>query len=98
MANPGGTVAAAAPRRGWAILAGVLLIFVGMEALAAPYIAALFATLWVAWGLVFGGVAELISAYSAHDNRLWKVLIGALYALTGMYMLMNPGPACWRWR
>ena len=91
MANPGGTVAAAAPRRGWAILAGVLLIFVGMEALAAPYIAALFATLWVAWGLVFGGVAELISAYSAHDNRLWKVLIGALYALTGMYMLINPG-------
>ena len=63
-----------------------------MEALAAPYIAALFATLWVAWGLVFGGVAELISAYSADENRLWKVLIGILYALVGVYILVNPGP------
>jgi len=32
MGNPGATVAAERPRRGWAILARVLLIFVGMEA------------------------------------------------------------------
>jgi uncharacterized membrane protein HdeD (DUF308 family) len=79
-------------RRGWAIAAGVLLIIVGIEALGAPYIAALFATFWVAWGLIFGGVAELISAYSASENRLWKVLMGILYLAVGTYMLLNPGP------
>jgi len=77
--------------RGWAIAAGVLLIIVGLEALAAPYIAALFATLLVAWGLVFGGVAELISAYGASENRMWKVIMGLLYLAVGIYMLMNPG-------
>jgi uncharacterized membrane protein HdeD (DUF308 family) len=78
--------------RGWAIAAGVLLIFAGFEALASPYFAALFASLWVAWGLVFGGAAELLSAYSMAENRMWKVLLGLLYLAVGVYMLMNPGP------
>ena len=58
--------------RGWAIAAGVLLIIVGLEALAAPYIAALFATLLVAWGLVFGGVASVTTApNSANYETVW---------------------------
>jgi uncharacterized membrane protein HdeD (DUF308 family) len=77
--------------RTWAIVAGVLLIIVGIEALAAPYIAALFAALWVAWGLVFGGVAELISAFSSAENRVWKAIVGLLYLAVGVYMLFNPG-------
>jgi len=77
--------------RGWAIAAGVLLIIVGIEALAAPYLAALVAAFWVAWGLVFGGVAEMISAYSSSENRLWKVLLGVLYLVVGIYILMHPG-------
>lgn len=78
-------------RRGWAIAAGVLLVIVGFEALAAPYLAALFAALWIAWGLVFGGVAELISAFSAAENRLWKTLRGLLYIFVGTYVLRSPG-------
>jgi uncharacterized membrane protein HdeD (DUF308 family) len=77
--------------RGWAIAAGILLILVGLEALASPYFAALFVALWVAWGLLFGGVAELISAYGSAENRVWKVLLGVLYVAVGVYMLMNPG-------
>ena len=78
-------------RRGWSIVAGVLLIIVGLEALAAPYLAALVAAFWVAWGLVFGGVAELISAYSSSENRLWKALLGLLYLFAGIYILVHPG-------
>jgi len=89
------SVAAAAEtgrtRRGWSIAAGVLLIIVGIEALGAPYFAALVAAFWVAWGFIFGGVAELISAYSSGENRLWKALLGLLYLLTGIYILMHPG-------
>jgi uncharacterized membrane protein HdeD (DUF308 family) len=76
---------------GWSIAAGVLLILVGIEALAAPYFAALVAAFWVAWGLVFGGVAELISAYSSSENRLWKALLGLLYLFAGIYILIHPG-------
>lgn len=47
--------------------------------------------LWVAWGLVFGGVAELISAWSSAENRLWKGALGVLYLAGGVYMLMHPG-------
>src|SRR4029450_9881661 len=46
--------------RGWSIAAGMLLIIVGIEALAAPYLAALVAPLWVALGPVFGGSAGVI--------------------------------------
>jgi uncharacterized membrane protein HdeD (DUF308 family) len=93
MAESSQSVVAATGRtsRGWSIAAGMLLIIVGIEALAAPYLAALVAALWVAWGILFGGVAELISAYSSGENRLWKVLLGVLYLAVGLYMLRNPG-------
>ena len=92
MASSVAAVAGPARRsRGWAIAAGVLLIIVGIEALAAPYLAALVAAFWVAWGLVFGGVAEMISAFSSSENRLWKVLLGVLYLVVGIYILMHPG-------
>jgi uncharacterized membrane protein HdeD (DUF308 family) len=77
--------------RGWAIAAGILLIFAGLEVLASPYFAALLVALWVAWGLVFGGVAELLSAYGAAENRAWKVVRGLLFLAVGVYMLRNPG-------
>jgi uncharacterized membrane protein HdeD (DUF308 family) len=69
----------------------VLLIIGGILALGAPFIAALFAALWVAWGLVFGGIAELVSAFSTPENRIWKVVLGLLYLAVGLYMLVQPG-------
>jgi uncharacterized membrane protein HdeD (DUF308 family) len=92
MAGPGSAAAGAVRGiRGWAIAAGILLIIAGVVALAAPFIAALVAALWVAWGLVFGGFAELVSAWSSAENRIWKGLLGLLYLAVGVYMLLNPG-------
>jgi len=36
-------------------------------------------------------IAEWVSAYGASDNRLWKVLLGALYVWVGFYLLRQPG-------
>jgi uncharacterized membrane protein HdeD (DUF308 family) len=83
--------AATGRRRGWATVAGVLLIIGGMEALASPYLAAFVVTLWVGWALIFGGVAEWVSAFGATENRVWKVLLGVLYLGAGFYMLTHPG-------
>jgi uncharacterized membrane protein HdeD (DUF308 family) len=92
MAGPGeATAGTVRSIRGWAIAAGVLMVIGGILALGAPFIAALVAALWVAWGLVFGGVAELVSAFSSGENRLWKVLLGLLYLAVGVYMLVRPG-------
>jgi uncharacterized membrane protein HdeD (DUF308 family) len=92
MAGPGeATAGTVRSIRGWAIAAGVLLIIGGILALGAPFIAALFAALWVAWGLVFGGIAELVSAFSTAENRTWKILLGLLYLAIGLYMLVRPG-------
>src|SRR5262245_17845802 len=77
--------------RWWSFAAGVIMIIGGIEALAAPFLAALVAALWVAWGLVFGGVAELISAFSSAENRVWKGLRGVLYLVAGIYILRSPG-------
>jgi uncharacterized membrane protein HdeD (DUF308 family) len=92
MASPGEAVAGAVRGlRGWAIAAGILMIAAGIAALAAPFVAALLAAFWIAWGLVFGGIAELISSWSSSENRLWKVLLGLLYLAVGLYMLFHPG-------
>src|SRR5262245_20378916 len=78
-------------RRGWAIAAGVLLVIAGMEALASPYLAAFVVTLWVGWAFLFGGIAEWVSAFTASENRAWKVLLGVLYAGAGVLVLVRPG-------
>jgi uncharacterized membrane protein HdeD (DUF308 family) len=78
-------------RRWWAVAAGVLLIFAGIEALASPYLTAFVVTRLVGWGLVFAGVAEGISAFGASENRIWKILLGALYLYVGFSMLGQPG-------
>jgi uncharacterized membrane protein HdeD (DUF308 family) len=91
MAGPGEVAGGVVRKaRGWAIAAGVLLIIGGIVALEAPYLAALVAALWVGWGLVFGGVAELISAFSGSENRIWKILLAVLYLAVGLYLLVHP--------
>ena len=37
------------------------------------------------------GIAELVSAFSTSENRVWKVLLGLLYLAVGLYMLFQPG-------
>ena len=84
MAGPGEATAGTVRKvRGWAIAAS--------PPSGSTPSAALFAALWVAWGLVFGGIAELVSAFSTSENRVWKVLLGLLYLAVGLYMLVQPG-------
>jgi len=99
MAGPSQSTLAGGVRaiRGWAIAAGVLLIIGGIVALMAPFIAALVATLWVAWGLVFGGIAELVSAYGYAENRVWKVVLGVRTSRSASTCWCTRGPGSPRW-
>jgi len=78
---------------GWSIVAGVLLILAGIAALSAPYLGAAVLTIFFAWAMVFGGVAQAIYAFSTKSSAghvIWKVLLALLYVATGIYVLFHP--------
>jgi uncharacterized membrane protein HdeD (DUF308 family) len=78
---------------GWSIAAGVILVIAGVVAIGVPWLPALVATLWIAWALVFGGVAEAIHAFDSRQGLVWRLVLGLLYIATGLYMLYRPEPA-----
>ena len=49
----------------------------------------------VGWIIVFGGIAYVASAFSARGagSFLWRLLIGIVYILGGLYLAFNPGLA-----
>lgn len=77
---------------GWSIGISVLMIAAGVLAIALPQVAGIAINLVVAWLLVFSGMAHL--AYAWHSRTTggstWEILLGALYAGIGAYMLFHP--------
>jgi uncharacterized membrane protein HdeD (DUF308 family) len=84
----------AALRRKWAwfVLLGLLLILVGMFALAAQVIASLATAVVIGWLLLFAGVAEIVGAFF---SRRWNgfflhLLSGLLSAVVGVFFIWAP--------
>lgn len=76
----------------WSILWGVLLIILGMLALASPFLAAVAVSVVIAWLIVMAGVVHLILAFHAHraGSLIWKLLVGLAYLFFGAYLLLHP--------
>jgi uncharacterized membrane protein HdeD (DUF308 family) len=74
------------------LLTGVLLIVLGIIAIALPAISTIFAETWVAVILASAGFAKLFYAYNtrAVGGFVWKVLLGVLYIATGVMLLIYP--------
>jgi len=74
------------------ILWGVLLIFLGMMAVASPLIAAVAVNIIIAWLLVLAGVVHLIVAFHTREagSMLWRLLVGLAYACFGVYLIARP--------
>jgi uncharacterized membrane protein HdeD (DUF308 family) len=77
---------------GWSIGLSVLMIVAGILAIASPLAAGIAINVLVAWLLVFSGCTHLVFAWYRRNagGFLWELLIGALYVLTGVYLLMHP--------
>jgi len=82
---------AAGASSGW----GVVMILLGVLALFLPLATGIGVSIAVGWIIVFGGVAYLASAFAARGagSFLWRVLIGAVYIIGGLYLAFNPGLA-----
>jgi len=76
----------------WSILWGVLLIILGMAAVASPFFAAVAVNAAVAWLIILAGVVHLVLAFHAHGagSFIWKLLVGLAYVVFGGYLIARP--------
>jgi uncharacterized membrane protein HdeD (DUF308 family) len=80
---------------GLSIGLAVLMIVLGFVATLKPFAAGLGISLFIAWIIVFSGVAHIVYAFAARSGGsfLGRTLIGVAYILGGVYLLKNPSIA-----
>jgi uncharacterized membrane protein HdeD (DUF308 family) len=71
---------------------GVLLIVLGISAIAMPAVSTIFAETWVALILISSGAAKLSYAIQTREQGgfIWKLLLGGLYVATGIMLFVYP--------
>jgi uncharacterized membrane protein HdeD (DUF308 family) len=72
----------------WAIL----MIVLGIAAIALPWAASVAAALFVAWILILSGFVHIAVAFSnrAFASFAWKMIVGFVYLIAGVFMLLRP--------
>jgi uncharacterized membrane protein HdeD (DUF308 family) len=77
---------------GLSILWGVLLIGLGMLAVASPMVAAVAVNVLIAWLIVFAGVVHLVVAFHTREagSVIWRLLVGLAYICFGGYLIARP--------
>ncbi|MBF2000665.1 MAG: DUF308 domain-containing protein [Synechococcales cyanobacterium C42_A2020_086] len=71
---------------------GILLVLLGIAAIALPVASTIFVETWFALILVSAGAAKLVYAFQTRNSGgfLWKVLLSILYTATGVMLFINP--------
>lgn len=88
----GSGIAALRSRWGWIVAIGVLLAICGVIALGSVMLATAVSVTIVGFMMVLSGAAEMAHGFASKSwGRffLW-VLLGALYALAGVFAILNP--------
>lgn len=77
---------------GWSVGLGVLLIVLGLLAVAAPLFAGIAISLLFGWVILLGGAAHF--TYAWFERRagavLWQILIGIVYTFAALWILFHP--------
>jgi len=74
------------------LLIGVLLIVLGIAAIALPTVSTIFAETWFALILISAGAAKLFYAFQTRNTGgfIWKLLLSVLYIATGVMLFFYP--------
>ncbi len=74
------------------LLMGVLLIVLGLVAIAQPAVSTIFAETWFALILVSAGAAKLTYAFQTRNSGgfVWKLLLSILYIAIGVMLFVSP--------
>ena len=84
--------AAVAENRGWFIALGILLVILGVVAIAAPQVMTVATKIFIGWLFLIAGIGQVIHAFMAQDWKafLINLLIGVLYAIIGVWLAFFP--------
>src|SRR6476469_5152785 len=71
---------------------GILLVVLGIAAIALPQISTIVAETWIALILISAGGAKVAYAFQTRNQGgfVWKLLLSALYVATGVMLFVNP--------
>jgi uncharacterized membrane protein HdeD (DUF308 family) len=74
------------------LLIGVLLIVLGIVAIAVPSVSTIVAETWIAVILISAGIAKLVYAFQTRNDVgfVWKLLLSVLYIATGVMLFVYP--------
>jgi uncharacterized membrane protein HdeD (DUF308 family) len=77
---------------GWFLALGILLVLVGMAAIAFPFLSTIAAKVAIGWIFLIAGIFELIHAFSVKRwaGFFWTLLIGLLYIAAGIWLAFFP--------
>lgn len=78
---------------GWAIVLGIVMIGLGVVAIAAPIFSGLAAELILGWLFILGGLVQIVYAFwqnRSGGSLVLKLLIGILSVIVGVLLVANP--------
>ena len=80
---------------GAVIFLSIALIILGILAIIAPAIASAFFTAMIGWITLISGGVMIVQSFRSHPVRgFWlNLIVGILYAIAGIYILLNLGKA-----
>jgi len=78
--------------RGLSIAISVLIILLGLLALALPFVAGLAVAAMFAWGLILAGILHFVYGWNVRGAgaHIWEFLVGLVYVVGGVYTLADP--------
>lgn len=82
-------------KKNGSLISGILLVVLGVAAIALPAFSTIVAETWIALILASAGVTKLVYAFQTREQQssgsfIWKILLGALYIATGVMLFFNP--------
>lgn len=84
--------AAIAENRTWFMFLGLLLVFLGLVAIAFPFVTTIAAKTFLGWLFLIGGVVQIVHAFSTQkwSQFFLSLLIGAIYVIAGGWLAFFP--------
>jgi uncharacterized membrane protein HdeD (DUF308 family) len=79
-------------RATWGVIMGILTAAIGILMIAYPMAVATVTSVFIGWTLLFVGIAQIVFAFQSGSagNFFLKILIGLLYAITGIALAFFP--------
>jgi uncharacterized membrane protein HdeD (DUF308 family) len=74
------------------VVLSILLIILGVFAIALPIATSIGVAILIGWLVVFDGFAQLVHAFQSKGvgHIVWKLLVAVLYLVAGAYLLGHP--------